>query len=354
MQEPQNGNGDNKKPDITVIVPTQAKESRDDFFKLCIRSVIYQSYPKEKIEVIVVSDNERVNDILDTTPRENVRVLIIDEKSLGGKLNCGIRNASSDVISFLEDDDEFEFTKIESIMKEFSKDKSLVYIHDNYTNINSKSVRINIPTQTSRIKTAAKLRWKKFDSENITKKEIGLLVRSGVTGNNSCISIRKGWAIQFVDMLNGLNYGVDTLFLFAALTSKVTIGVIGECLTKYRVYNSNTSNYMMIETGRDGGHETFENLIPVVTRIQELSNASNNKAIKLFGSIFYRETEFLFSITHYKMKRIDIVHSLASVVISAGLTNKILESSILYKGLLAIISQKRMASIVNNARGQGR
>ena len=343
-----------KKPDITVIIPTQAKESRDDFFRACIRSVIHQSYPREKIEVIVVSDNERVKDIIDTTLTEKIRVFIIDEKSLGGKLNYGIRNASSDVISFLEDDDEFELTKIERIMKEFSENEDLIYIHDNYTNINSKSMRVNIPTQTSRIKMAARFRWKKFDSKNITKKEISLLVRSGVLGNNSCISIRKGWIIPFINTFNGLNYGVDTLFLFLALTAKGAIGVIGECLTKYRVYGSNTSNYMMIEMGRDIGHETFEKLIPVVTRIQDLSNTSSNQDVRLLGSTFYKETEFLFSITHYKMKRIDIARALISVVISGGLNNRILESSILYKGLLALISQRRMTSLVSAARGQER
>lgn len=352
MSEQNTDVGVNQKPDVTVIIPTQAKESRDDFFRMCLRSVIDQSYLREKIEVIVVSDNERVKDILDSTLREQVRVLVIGEKSLGGKLNYGIRNASSDVISFLEDDDEFEPTKIEKILKEFSQNEGLIYIHDNYTIINSKSVRINIPTQVSRIKTAAKFYWKKFDSRRITKKEISLLVRSGVPGNVSCVSVRKSGVVPFIDKFNGLNYGVDTLFLFIALSAKGEIGVIGECLTKYRVYSSNTSNYMMIEQVRDGRLETFENLIPVVKRIQELSNASNNPAIRLFGSIFYSETEFLYSVTHYKMRRMDIARALISMIMAGGLRNRIFEISIFYKGLLAVMSQRRMESIVNAARGQ--
>lgn len=103
---------------VSVIIPTY---KRSDFLQRAVDSILNQTY--KNVEVIVVDDNEPDSEYRKMT-EENMRKYdkdervryIKNEKNLGGALsrNVGIKNATGEYITFLDDDDVYLPKKIEN------------------------------------------------------------------------------------------------------------------------------------------------------------------------------------------------------------------------------------------------
>ena len=108
---------------ISVVIPTY---KRYDLLERAIKSVLNQTY--KNIEIIVVDDNpstslhrKETEEIMKKYPQIKY---IKNKENLGGgpTRNVGIKNANSDLIAFLDDNDEFLPNKIE---KQYNLYKSL-------------------------------------------------------------------------------------------------------------------------------------------------------------------------------------------------------------------------------------
>ena len=108
---------------VSVIIPVFNLGS---FIERAIKSVFAQSFPKEKIEIIVVNDGstDETTIILNKYSKE---IMIINQSNMGAvkAANVGFRNASGEYIIKLDGDDCFE----PNILKEF------VSVLDNYSEI---------------------------------------------------------------------------------------------------------------------------------------------------------------------------------------------------------------------------
>lgn len=106
---------------VSVVIPTY---KRNDMLPRAIESVLHQSY--NDIEILVVNDNERQDDdyskklyeIINNRNDPRIR-LIQQEKHINGAAarNAGIREAKGEYISFLDDDDYWELSKVETQVK---------------------------------------------------------------------------------------------------------------------------------------------------------------------------------------------------------------------------------------------
>lgn len=109
-----------KQPLVTVVIPTY---KRPEMIEGAITTVESQTYPN--IEIIVVDDNQENSEYRGKTEivmkkyenNDNI-IYIKNKKNLGGSesRNVGIKAASGEYISFLDDDDEYENNKIEKQM----------------------------------------------------------------------------------------------------------------------------------------------------------------------------------------------------------------------------------------------
>lgn len=102
---------------VSVIIPTY---KRPTYLKRCIQSVLNQTYPN--IEIIVVDDNNPNTDERKETEElmsefiENSTIIYIQHecnKNGSAARNTGWRNASGEYITYVDDDDEIERTKIQ-------------------------------------------------------------------------------------------------------------------------------------------------------------------------------------------------------------------------------------------------
>ena len=132
-------------PLVSVVITTYG---RTDFLEKAIKSVVTQTY--NNIEIIVVDDNannleirDKVEAILNRYPQCR---LIENTQNLGGSLsrNEGIKNASGEFISFLDDDDTYKKNRIRRYIEEFyANDSNTIGIIYGYVDaVNSEGEKI--------------------------------------------------------------------------------------------------------------------------------------------------------------------------------------------------------------------
>jgi len=100
-----------KKTLVTAVIPTR---NRPELLKRAIASVFAQTCDQIKIIVVVDGPDETTNAYLRSIADERLHFISLSE-SVGGSeaRNIGARNAQSEWIGFLDDDDEWLPTKIE-------------------------------------------------------------------------------------------------------------------------------------------------------------------------------------------------------------------------------------------------
>lgn len=102
---------------VSVIIPTY---NRTNYVEDAILSVVNQTY--KNIEIIIADDNAMIPQVREYIKKMVSKYpqckLILNEENLGGSLNrnIGIRNSSGELISFLDDDDTYEPTRIEKVV----------------------------------------------------------------------------------------------------------------------------------------------------------------------------------------------------------------------------------------------
>jgi len=89
-------------PDVSIVCVTR---DRRIFMPILKYSYMIQSYPEEKLELIIVDDgDDSIEDTLIGVP--NVTYVRLDEKkTIGEKRNIGVSKAMYDIITFMDDDD---------------------------------------------------------------------------------------------------------------------------------------------------------------------------------------------------------------------------------------------------------
>jgi hypothetical protein len=102
-------------PKISIITLTH---NRKNFFKLAIQNYIYDTYPKDKVEWIILDDSvdeHKVKSLFTKNLLDNydIKYTSYNKKiKLGKKRNIGVEKASGEIIVFMDDDDLYYPTSI--------------------------------------------------------------------------------------------------------------------------------------------------------------------------------------------------------------------------------------------------
>lgn len=88
---------------ISFIVCTYSEELFSDTLR-CIDSLINQDYQGDKEILIVMDSNEKLYEMFITTAPKSVNVIINTLPGLSNARNTGIKNATGDIVVFIDDD----------------------------------------------------------------------------------------------------------------------------------------------------------------------------------------------------------------------------------------------------------
>jgi glycosyltransferase involved in cell wall biosynthesis len=103
--------GPDRLPSVSVVIPTH---DRPGFLQAAVRSVLNQDYAGP-IEALVVFDGCDPGEVQASSSRDGRRVVVLTNDREPGPLgarNAGIVASSSDIIAFLDDDDEWFPSKL--------------------------------------------------------------------------------------------------------------------------------------------------------------------------------------------------------------------------------------------------
>jgi len=106
-------------PSVSVITITRDRRAFIPLAKFCY---LMQTYPKNKIEWVVVDDgNDQIIDLISDVP--NIKYVLVDEKmTIGAKRNLAVERASHDILVTMDDDDVYPnnsiLTRVAHLMME--------------------------------------------------------------------------------------------------------------------------------------------------------------------------------------------------------------------------------------------
>jgi glycosyltransferase involved in cell wall biosynthesis len=104
---------------VTIIIPAYNEEND---IKDVLDSIMKQTYPKEMLETIVIDDKstDRTPEIVSQYP---VKMIKGKHKGVGAARNLGIKNASGDIILFVDADQILDKNYVKEIVKPFKDEK---------------------------------------------------------------------------------------------------------------------------------------------------------------------------------------------------------------------------------------
>jgi glycosyltransferase involved in cell wall biosynthesis len=126
-------------PLVSVIIPTY---NRSKLLQIAVESVLAQTYPK--IEVIVVDDGS-TDDTVETMAQyaRSVTYLRQINQDVAAARNTGIRAASGEYLTFLDDDDLILPTKIERQVQILASQPAVGLVHCGYYHIDEAGNRVD-------------------------------------------------------------------------------------------------------------------------------------------------------------------------------------------------------------------
>jgi glycosyltransferase involved in cell wall biosynthesis len=227
---------------ISVIIIAY---NRKKYILDAIKSSLNQTLSNDKYEIIVIKNFK--DDLIDKFIKENNIINIYsDEKTLSGKIVNAVKIAKGDVISFLEDDDEFNNEKLRKVYEVFKKYNSIpLYYYNNRSLINEYG---------KTIKSLKFLRYKGVpvsDLKFIPSKTAGLM-KNLPSFNNSSISISRTILNEHLSELSLLSTPLTDLFMLAAaLASQASVIIDNALLTKYRLHGNQTRQIKELLISKD-------------------------------------------------------------------------------------------------------
>jgi glycosyltransferase involved in cell wall biosynthesis len=111
-----------KQPFISICTPTF---NRRPFIPIAIKCFEHQTYPKDKIEWIIIDDGtDKIEDLVSHIPQ--VRYFKYDEKmTVGKKRNISNEKAKGDIIIYMDDDDYYPPERVQHAVETLNGSKAL-------------------------------------------------------------------------------------------------------------------------------------------------------------------------------------------------------------------------------------
>jgi len=117
-------------PTISVIITAY---NRKEYLRQAVDSALNQTLNKEHYEIIVTKNFDTEYD--DKWKRSGVLLIRFDGANLCSRIVHASKYCSGEVICILNDDDYWEPTRLDRVMRAFRKDPNVVYYHNDIINI---------------------------------------------------------------------------------------------------------------------------------------------------------------------------------------------------------------------------
>ncbi|MFP3317386.1 MAG: glycosyltransferase [Candidatus Nanopusillus sp.] len=266
-------------PRISVIVVAY---NRREFLLDALRSISNQTFKNYEV---IVTKNFQDKVIDDFIKKHNFREIFIDTKRYGEKISAAVEDAKGDIISFLEDDDEFFEDKLAWVNKGFNK-RNVSYFHDTRIIINKKGEPIlpKDPKYVNNVKFFNKITPHYdiiIDPKN--REHIRLVLRYyDIISAVSLMSAKAECITSKLKYLKSIDISIESFIPVVAAECGLLYHT-SQKLTKYRIHSYNSS----IGLDKAGNLRLLLNLRRAINDHELVINMSSTEnglryAIKMF------------------------------------------------------------------------
>ena len=219
---------------VTIVIPVYNAER---YLESTLRSALDQTYAN--VEILAVNDGstDGSRTICEAHARHGVRTIHQQNRGISGARNTGIRNASGDLIAFLDADDLWHPEKLERHVEHFQHNPGLgaSYSHSEFIDEHGESMRIHQVPKTSGV-TPLDLLCR----TPIGNGSAGVFSRELFDDIGFEVETADGVETHYFDETLAESQDVECWMRVAVLTDWRMEG-IAESLTKYRVHAGGVS-----------------------------------------------------------------------------------------------------------------
>lgn len=218
-------------PTISVIVTAH---DRKEYLIEAVGSAIKQTLQRAYYEIIVIK-NFSDHCIDDFLAKNGIHTILTETGPVGGKIKLGVEHAKGDILVFLEDDDLFLESKLQTVLNMFNEYENLAYIHNSFYVIDNEGI------QTPDIKYKTLNSSLYFSSKCWNRNAISVVLSHDLFHNMSSVSIKKKILDNNMYQLGRTFNGPDAFMFYIAMESNQHIMFDDRKLTKYRKHMSLTN-----------------------------------------------------------------------------------------------------------------
>ena len=221
---------------ISVIIPAY---NRDRYVAQAVASVESQRTPGDRPEVIVVTNLDLpVNQF--SGPGVPPRVVHSDDPRFGGMISVAVREASGEVVAFLDDDDLWFEGKLGRVESMFSGRADLVLYHNQSRPIDARGTPLPVSLDAPGRRAHRPREASVFTAARASYADIRRAVLWGMDTNHSSMAIRRTVLLENLDILQRIQKSADSFMFYAALASGGAVVEDPRPLTGYRVHSENS------------------------------------------------------------------------------------------------------------------
>lgn len=224
---------------VTVLI---AAFNREEFLLRAVRSVLASTLPRGSYEIVVVKNFVRP-EIDGFLHDQGVRVLNEGAAPVGAWMARALAVARGRIVALLNDDDEFEPSKLEAVVDRFDHVPDLVYFHDRRRLIDPDGVALPVAGRWEGAQPAPFA----IVSDRDRRSEVGRVHRSRGLFHDSCIAVDRGVLERHRDELARVEVSEDAFTYYCALAGPGTLYFDPRRLTRFRVHAR--SKYRREKTG---------------------------------------------------------------------------------------------------------
>ena len=239
---------------ISVIVTAYR---RRQYLYNALLSLKAQTLSKDRYEVVVVKDFEdsQVDNLIKEMGWKSV---YSDSEYQGRMYLSGLKEASGDIIAFLDDDDTYAPNKLEYVYNVFEHNPDVGYLQHSFTPVGvDGSPRPCLAREAPRnlvSQSELKLTWNdvsRYKDYGFQEPVLFILssYRLFVDKNSTTIAVRRELLERRKDVLAELPIAFDSFLFASALADRVSLYLSDAPLSSWRLHGSNFSTWYMLPDG---------------------------------------------------------------------------------------------------------
>lgn len=223
-------------PRVSILIMAY---NRKIFLQEAVNSALGQTAPGDQFEVVVIKNFDH-REIDDMAKEGLISTVMCEEPSLGKFINEGVKHCSGEMIALLDDDDMWENTKVERIVRFMDENQNVGYYHNTVQPI-LESGEHNDKGRNFESQPTSKWQNPQIINHSSKRRAIKYLGKFFPDFNMSSIAVHSQILRDNAESLCSVHAGTDTFLFLMALASQKDLVIDPLSLTLYRQHSQNVS-----------------------------------------------------------------------------------------------------------------